>query len=101
MKALDFMQATISHDPKDPYSKALEPECLYPLHCDYDTVPAAREEPAPGFPTSSKSPNERILATEGKQGHQRAILLPDAKFGRKLSVIFGFLVDEILEFGRP
>jgi hypothetical protein len=95
------MQATISHDPKDPHSKALEPECLYPLPCDYDTVSEAREEPAPGFPASLKSPNERILAPEGKQGHQCAILLPDAKFGCKLSVIFGFLIDEILEFGRP
>jgi hypothetical protein len=31
MKTFDFMQGTISHNVKDPYSKALEPDCLSPL----------------------------------------------------------------------
>ena len=28
MNTFDFMQATISHNLKDPHSKALEPDCL-------------------------------------------------------------------------
>ena len=28
MKTFDFTQATISHNQKDPHSKALEPDCL-------------------------------------------------------------------------
>ena len=31
MKTFDFIQATISHNIKDPHSKALEPDCLSPL----------------------------------------------------------------------
>ena len=38
MKTLDFIQATISHHSKNPHSKALEPDCLSPFACDYDTV---------------------------------------------------------------
>ena len=29
---------TISHNLKDPHAKALEPDCLSPFACDYDTV---------------------------------------------------------------
>ena len=32
MKTFDFIQAVISHNLKDPHSKALEPDCLSPLH---------------------------------------------------------------------
>jgi hypothetical protein len=38
MKTLDFIQVTISHHLKDPHSKALEPDCVSPFACDYDTV---------------------------------------------------------------
>ena len=38
MKTFDFIQATISHNLKDPRSKALEPDCSPPFACDYDTV---------------------------------------------------------------
>jgi hypothetical protein len=31
MKTFDFIQATISHNLKDPHSKALEPDCLSAL----------------------------------------------------------------------
>ena len=31
MKTFDFIQATISHNIKDPHSKAVEPDCLSPL----------------------------------------------------------------------
>jgi len=31
MKTFDFIQVTISHNLKDPHSKALEPDCLSPL----------------------------------------------------------------------
>jgi hypothetical protein len=31
MKTFDFIKATISHNLKDPHSKALEPGCLSPL----------------------------------------------------------------------
>jgi hypothetical protein len=31
MKTFDFIQVTISHNVKDPHSKALEPDCLSPL----------------------------------------------------------------------
>jgi len=36
MKTFDFIQTTVSHNIKDPHSKALEPDCLFPLarHCD-------------------------------------------------------------------
>jgi hypothetical protein len=42
MKRFDFIQATISHNLKDPHSKALEPDCLSPFLCDYDTAPMLR-----------------------------------------------------------
>jgi len=32
------MQATVSHNLKDPHFKSLEPNCLSPFACDYDTV---------------------------------------------------------------
>jgi len=38
MNTFDFIQATISHNLKDPHSKALEPDRLSPFACDYDTV---------------------------------------------------------------
>jgi hypothetical protein len=38
MKTFDFIQATISHNLKDPHSKALKPDCLSPFACDYDTA---------------------------------------------------------------
>jgi hypothetical protein len=38
MKTFDSIQATISHNPKDPHSKALKPDCLSPFACDYDTA---------------------------------------------------------------
>ena len=38
MKTFNFIQVTISHNLKDPHSKALEPDCLSPFACDYDTV---------------------------------------------------------------
>ena len=38
MKTFDFIQATISHDLKDPHPKSLEPDCLSPLAGNYDTV---------------------------------------------------------------
>jgi len=31
MKTFDFIEVTISHNLKDPHSKALEPDCLSPL----------------------------------------------------------------------
>jgi hypothetical protein len=31
MKAFNFIQATISHNLKEPHSKALESDCLFPL----------------------------------------------------------------------
>jgi len=31
LKTLDVMHVTISHDLKDPHSKALKPDCLYTL----------------------------------------------------------------------
>ena len=42
MKTYDFIQATISHNPKDPHFKALEPDGLSPFVCDYDTVSLAK-----------------------------------------------------------
>jgi hypothetical protein len=42
MKTLDFIQTTFSHNLKDPYSKALEPDCLSPLCFDYDTASRGR-----------------------------------------------------------
>jgi hypothetical protein len=38
MKTFDFIQATISHNLKDPHSKALEPDCLSPFACDCNTA---------------------------------------------------------------
>ena len=38
MKTFDFPQETISHTIRNPHSKALEPDCLRPWACDYDTV---------------------------------------------------------------
>jgi len=43
MKTLDFIQATISHNIKDPHSKALEPDCLSPLLA-IATQPPSEEE---------------------------------------------------------
>jgi hypothetical protein len=44
MKKIDFIQAMISHNLKDPHSKSLEPDCLFPFPCDYDTVSVGRGE---------------------------------------------------------
>jgi hypothetical protein len=44
MKTFDFIQTTISHNLKDPHSKALEPDCLSPSTFDYDTVSGGRGE---------------------------------------------------------
>jgi len=38
MKTLDFIQASISYNPRDPHSKALEPDCLSLSAFNYDTV---------------------------------------------------------------
>jgi hypothetical protein len=38
MKTFDFIEATISHQLKDPHSKVLEPDCLSPSASNYDTV---------------------------------------------------------------
>jgi len=38
MKTFDFRQVTISHNIKDPHSKTLEPDCLFPFARDYETV---------------------------------------------------------------
>jgi hypothetical protein len=38
MKTLDFIQASISYNLRDPHSKALEPDCLSPSAFNYDTV---------------------------------------------------------------
>jgi hypothetical protein len=38
MKTFDFIQATISHQLKDPRSKVLEPDCLSPSASNYDTA---------------------------------------------------------------
>jgi hypothetical protein len=38
MKTFDLIQATMPHTLKDPHSKALEPDCLSPSACHYDTV---------------------------------------------------------------
>jgi len=38
MNTFDLMQATVSPHLRDPHSKALEPDCLSPFACDYDTV---------------------------------------------------------------
>jgi len=46
MNTFDFMQETISHNLKDPHSKALEADCLSPSVCDYDTVSVGKGEVA-------------------------------------------------------
>ena len=38
MKTFDFPHESIPHTIKDPYSKALEPDCLCPRASDYDTA---------------------------------------------------------------
>jgi hypothetical protein len=38
METFNFIQAAISHNLKDPHSKALELDCLPPFAYDYDTV---------------------------------------------------------------
>ena len=38
MNTIDFMEATISHQLKDPHSKALEPDCLSPPVSNYGTA---------------------------------------------------------------
>jgi len=38
MKTFDFIEATISHQLKDPHSKALEPDCLSPSASKYGTA---------------------------------------------------------------
>jgi hypothetical protein len=38
MKTFDLPQETISHTIRIPHSKALEPDCLCPWDCDYDTA---------------------------------------------------------------
>jgi hypothetical protein len=38
MNAFGFIQATIPHTLKDPHSKTLEPDCLSPSVCNYDTA---------------------------------------------------------------
>jgi len=48
MKTFDYIQAMISHHVKDPHSKGLEPDCLSPFACDYDTVSLGRGMPACG-----------------------------------------------------
>jgi hypothetical protein len=44
MKTFDFIQATISHNLKDPHSKTLEPDRLSPFACNYDTASKGRGE---------------------------------------------------------
>jgi hypothetical protein len=44
MKTFDFIEATISHQLKDPHSKVLEPDCLSPLASNYDTASRGRGE---------------------------------------------------------
>jgi hypothetical protein len=38
MKTSDFIEATISHQLKDPHSKVLEPDYLSPSPSNYDTA---------------------------------------------------------------
>jgi hypothetical protein len=44
MKTFDFIQATVSHNLKNPYSKALEPDRLFPFARHYDTVSPGGEK---------------------------------------------------------
>jgi len=44
MKTFDSIEATISHNLKDPLSKSLEPDCLSPFVWHYDTVSYGEEE---------------------------------------------------------
>jgi hypothetical protein len=44
MKIFDFIQMIISHHLKDPHSKALESDCLFPFSSDYDTSSKGGEE---------------------------------------------------------
>jgi hypothetical protein len=44
MKTFDFIQGTISHNLKDPHSKALEPDCLSPFACDCKTASEGKRE---------------------------------------------------------
>ena len=43
MKTFDFIQSAISHHLKDPHSKALEPDCLFPLLAIMTQSPAGEE----------------------------------------------------------
>jgi len=47
MKTFDFMQVMISHNLKDPHSKALKPDCLFPL-LTVTTQSLGREEKVRG-----------------------------------------------------
>ena len=38
MNKFVIVQATVPHNLKDPHSKTLEPDCLAPFVCHYDTV---------------------------------------------------------------
>jgi hypothetical protein len=49
MKTFGFVQAMISHNIKDPHSKSLEPDCLSPFFCNYDTVSQGGGEMAGKF----------------------------------------------------
>jgi hypothetical protein len=53
MKTFDFIQATISNHLKDPHSKALEPNCLSPYSCDYDTASSGEREGVRGIEINS------------------------------------------------
>jgi hypothetical protein len=51
MKTFNFIQATTCHNLKDPHSKALEPDCLSPFACNYDTVsPCGEGEGGGAYP---------------------------------------------------
>ena len=42
MKTFHFIQEVISYNLKDPHSKALESDCLFPSAFNYDTVSLGR-----------------------------------------------------------
>jgi|GEM_PF-3984330 len=50
MKTSDFIHATISHNIKDPHSKALEPDCLSPLLAIATQSPREGREFKPPLP---------------------------------------------------
>jgi hypothetical protein len=49
MKTFYFVESAISHNPRDPHSKALEPDCLSPPLAIMTQSPKGRGESEGGF----------------------------------------------------